>query len=332
MEYQKRFVNLIKKAKNIVISTHIFPDADGIGSQIALALALRQKGKDVICVNERPLLERYEYLDSTANILGIEKFLSSEKYHNWPIDLLIVVDTNSLGRIGDQVQQLAMRSKNLLFIDHHPCPPALAALHCIDTNMSATGELVGVLIKELNVEITKDMALPLYTSILIDTSSFRYPTVTGHTHKIIGQLLDTGIRPQLAYNKIYGAKKISHMQLLGKILNSAQSTKNGEIAWIVIKEKELESFKVDPEDTHAFVNHLLILDNIKVACMFREMGDLVKVSFRSLGTTDVGIIAQALGGGGHNHSAATLIEGQIHLIVKETISKVQIILEQLKKF
>jgi len=322
------FKSLSEKAGDIVITTHIHPDADGIGSEIALCLALREIGKNAICVNEEPLLERYRYLDPIDCVISYEDYIKKDKGPKAAIDLFIVTDTNTLARIGPRVQSLVPNAKNLLFIDHHPAPKELSAIHCIDTSMAATGELVGSLIEAIDVSFTKEMAYALYTSILIDTSSFRYPTVTGNTHRLIAKLMDTGIEPPEAYNKIYGTKKISYMQLLGVVLSSATSTADGRVAWLSLTEESLEKFNVDTEDTHALVNHLLILDNIKIACMFRQIGSAVKISFRSAGDVDVGVMAQALGGGGHDHSAATMIEGNIEEVIKETIVKLELMLDR----
>lgn len=326
MRMIERFQFLTKRAGNIVITTHIHPDADGIGSEIALCMALKVFGKNAICVNEEELMDRYKYLDPENVVISYKTF--KEKYQDLDIDLFIVTDTNSLNRIGNNVQSLVTESRDLLFIDHHPCPRELTKIHCIDTSMAATGELVGSLIESLGIEFTKAMALALYTSILIDTSSFRYPTVTANTHRLIGKLMDTGVEPPEAYNAIYGTKKISYMQLLGVVLSSARTTSDEKIAWLRLTEKELERYDVDTEDTHGFINHLLILDNIKVAAMFRQVGTKVKISLRSAGDVDVGIMAQALGGGGHNHSAATVIEGKIGDIIKETIPKLQMMLDE----
>ena len=330
MDIINTFQKLIAKANTIVITTHLFPDADGIGSQISLCMALRQHGKDAVCVNEEALLERYEYLDPEKTIMSLDQY---QKLHykddaKKPIDLFIVADTNSLERIGKNVQNMVTYAKDLLFIDHHPCPREIAKIHCIDTKAAATGELVGYLIKSLGIDFTAKMALPLYTSILIDTSSFRYPTVSGNTHRLIAELMDTGVEPPEAYNYIYGTKKSSYMKLLGRVLTSVQSTEDEKVAWLKLKEEDLDNFDVDPEDTHSFINHLLILDNIKVACMFRQIGKNIKISFRSAGDVDVGIMAQALGGGGHNHSAATKVEGEMDTVIKEVIPKIQLMLEE----
>lgn len=323
------FKSAIDSSKNIVISTHLIPDADGIGSEISLCLALQKKGKNVVCVNEEELLHRYRYLDQHSNVISVDHFSADFRQKNNfnEIDLMIIVDTNSSARIGTKMQSLLGKTKKILFIDHHPCPAALTAIHCIDTTSAATGQLVGKLILSLGMQFDKEMALPLYTSILIDTSSFRYPTVSAETHRLVASLLDTGLNPPMAYNGIYGTKKIPHMHLLGSILASTQSNPTGEIAWITVNQKDIEKHGADVEDTYAFINNLLILDNIKVACMFRDIGQQVKVSFRSTGEVDVGVIAQALGGGGHNHSAATFIEGKLETVIADTVAKIEVMLK-----
>lgn len=318
-----RYLKLIEKAQNIVITTHIHPDADGIGSEIALCMALKKMGKNAICINEEPLFDRYRYLDPD----NVVECFEDNKEKLGKIDLLIVTDTNSLPRIGKNVQELVLNSHELLFIDHHPCQKELAAIHCIDSTKAATGELVAELITAMKVEMDKKMALALYTAIIIDTSSFRYPTVTGNTHRVIANLLETGVKPPEAFNKINGTKKVPYMKLLGTVLTSSQTSEDEAIAWISLTEEQIVNFECDAEDTHGFINHLLILDNIKIACMFRQINDKVKVSFRSaISKVDVGIMAQALGGGGHNHSAATIIEGKLEDVIPQTIAKLQVML------
>lgn len=313
-----RFKKAMKKVKNVVVTTHIRPDADGLGSEIALCLALRTQGKKTICVNETPLFSRYRHLDVENTVISCAQYF--EHFNHYPIDLLIITDTNSLSRIGPQMQKLAAQAKDILFVDHHPCSKKLQENHCIETSYAATGELVGHLIEEMGISFNQKIALPLYTSILIDTNCFRYPTVSGRTHRIIAKLVDTGIAPSSAYNSIYGTQKISHMQLLGKILSSSQTTDDGSIAWITLSEEDLKHYDVNPEDTLAFINHLLVLEDVKMVCMFRQEGDHIKVSFRShQSDIDVGHIAQRFEGGGHHHSAATLIKGSLKDVTRKII-------------
>jgi phosphoesterase RecJ-like protein len=295
----------IQAADKILITTHEFPDADGIGSEIALCLALKALGKKVFCLNEEPLLDRYQYLDQDLVVKGYQEFM--QEHGNFKADLMIVVDTNTKDRVGKNLASLIGDSLPTLYIDHHPCRGRDLSTHCIDVTAAATGQMIGEMIEALGVKFTKKMALPIYTAIIIDTSSFRYPSVSAATHRLVAKLMDTGVHPPEAYNGIYGTKRIIHMHLLSKILNSAATNANETIAWMLLKKEDIDQFKSDVEDTHAFINNLLVLNNIKVAIMFRDDGDQIKMSMRSSGDVDVGLIAQALGGGGHSHSAATIL-------------------------
>jgi phosphoesterase RecJ-like protein len=326
----KMFRNLhkiIEESNNIIITTHIVPDADGIGSQIALKNTLKKMGKNVLCVNEEELSKRYRFLDPKREILGFERF--TKTYKNFNEDLLIAVDTNKISRTGIKINQYFALCKNIIFIDHHPFDKANPHMHFIDTSAAATGQIIGEYIKFLKMDYDQQTAMALYIAILIDTNSFRYPSVTSHTHSLIADLLKTGITATGSYNAIYGTKKINHMHLLGHILKSCETNKNENIAWIFIHEKEFEDYGSELEETHAYINNLLVLDGILVACMFRERKGYLKVSLRSHGDIDVGEIANQLGGGGHAHSAATNIEIRDRskkMIIEEVISKIELFL------
>lgn len=327
------FKTRIQVAERILITTHEFPDADGIGSEISLCLALREYGKNAFCVNEVPLLDRYQYLDQDKVVHGLDDF--KQKHSDFKPDLIIVVDTNTKDRVGQNLSKFISENMQILYIDHHPCRGRDLDKHCIDVRAAATGQLVGEIIEGLGIKFTKEMALPIYTAIIIDTSSFRYPTVSGSTHGLVAKLMDTGIHPPEAYNGIYGTKKIHHMHFLAHVLNTASTNSDESIAWILLEKKVIDKFGGDIEDTHAFINHLLVLNNIKVACMFRDDGKYIKMSLRSSGEFDVGHIAIALGGGGHSHSAATVfLRGENEStedIIKKAILKVEEVVKKLEQ-
>jgi phosphoesterase RecJ-like protein len=325
------FKSRIQVAERIIITTHEFPDADGIGSEISLCLALRQYGKECYCVNEEALLDRYQYLDKDNVVLGFKDYL--EKFPSFRPDLVIVVDTNTKERVGSHLGSYIGPSLPVLYVDHHPCRGRNLSDHCIDVKAAATGQIVGELIEHLGVKFSKKMALPIYTAIIIDTSSFRYPTVSSSTHKLVAKLMDTGINPPEAYNGIYGTKRVPHMHLLASILNTASTNKDETVAWILLKKEDIDKYAGDVEDTHAFINNLLILNNIKVAIMFRDDGDNIKMSLRSSGEYDVGTIAIALGGGGHSHSAATILQRRdqesTQNIIERAVKKVEEVLKDI---
>lgn len=321
-----RFNSLIKQSKTIVITTHISPDADGIGSQIALAHALTKLGKQVVCLNEEALEPRYKYLDKMSIVEG---FAKSHLTKLKKIDLFIIVDANSLERIGDNLKLISQLSKELLFIDHHPTSDEFTALHCIDTSSAATGEIVARLIEQSKIPFSFEMGLALYTSIIIDTSSFQYPTVSSSTHNTVAKLLDSGVSPPMAMKEIYGQTDISFYHFLGKVLEKTKTTTSNKIIYVQITLKDLNQYNIDPEDTHGIINQMLSYKPAEVICMFREIDKTTtKVSFRSMGKVNVGSIAQALGGGGHSYSAATIIKLSLKNTVNQVLSKVDLILSK----
>ncbi len=192
MKLFEKFKNHIEYAETILITTHIYPDGDGIGSEIALCHALKALNKQVYCVHEESLGPRYHFLDKEKNIVSF-KMLNQKVLPEF--DLALIVDTNSLERVGPNVQRLVLSGKKHLFIDHHPCSTEIYENNCIDLTAAATGEIAGNLILKLGIPFSRPMSLALYTSIIIDTSSFRYPTVSGNTHRLMGHILDSGINP-----------------------------------------------------------------------------------------------------------------------------------------
>jgi phosphoesterase RecJ-like protein len=284
-------------------------------------------------VNEEPLLERYQYLDSDHAVLGLQDF--KKRNGAFTPDLVIVVDTNTHARVGKELSQYIDGANfKVLYIDHHPCRGRDLSNHCIDVTSAATGQIVGEMIESLGVAFTKKIALPIYTAIIIDTSSFRYPTVSASTHRLVAKLMATGINPPEAYNGIYGTKRVHHMHLLGKILETASTNADESIAWMLLRKEDIDNFAGDVEDTHAFINNLLVLNNIKVAIMFRDDGPVIKMSLRSSGEFDVGTIALSLGGGGHSHSAATIFKKELgqtaEQVIEKAVKKVEEILKKLE--
>ncbi len=315
----------ILKFERILITTHVVPDADGIGSQIALSEALSAMGKKVFCVNDDELDKRYKYLNEEKTIHSLEEYLNVKK--DFQPELIIVIDTNKISRTGIKMKQYLSVFGEIIFIDHHPFDKPIENTHYIDVKAAATGQIIGTLIKTMGLSFTKNMARGLYTAILIDTNTFRYPSVTNETHNLIAELLETGMKTTDAYNEIYGAKQLCNMHLLGHILHNCKMNKSKNIAWITIYQEDLEKFQSTIEDTHSYINNLLILQNVKIACMFREDGRRVRLSMRSHGDIDVGEIAEELGGGGHAHSAATVFEVppgyDKDVIIKNSLNRIE---------
>ncbi|MDB9787051.1 DHH family phosphoesterase, partial [Bacteriovoracaceae bacterium] len=157
----ENLLQLVDQAETIVITTHIMPDADGIGSQLALASGLASIGKQVVCVNEDHLPPRFDFLTNGQNIMTYDSFKKSNIYKTG-IHLFIAVDTHTHERIGSNMRKILQSAKNFVYIDHHPAPAATEIIHCVDTSSAATGELVYVILQKLNLEIDLQMAKAIY--------------------------------------------------------------------------------------------------------------------------------------------------------------------------
>ena len=318
---ERVFLEAARGAERVSVATHDLPDADGVGSQAALCLALRAWGAKARGVSQEALPARYRHLDPEGLVLPLGR------HRSWLggacADLLVVVDAGSLARLSPGVRELARDARRVLFIDHHPGPETGSGGHCVDPSAAATGEIVAGLVESLGVALTKDMALALYTALLIDTNSFRYSTVSPATHATAARLMGAGVRADEAYGRIYGKRPMGHLRLLGRLLGEARTTEDGAVAWMVLTEAMLQEHGSDLEDVHHAVNHLLVLDGVRIACLFKEMEGGTKVSLRSTGDVDAAGVAEALGGGGHRHAAAALLPGPPDQVLEDAVKRIR---------
>lgn len=306
----EKLAKIILSHKKILCTTHVHPDADGIGSCAALHMALSLKKISCDLLLESDLHPRYQHLLKGVPYKSLSDYPLTEeeiKQNILQYDLVIVVDTNKISRVGARLSIGLTEHSKVIYVDHHPCKN-LTEFHYIDQEAAATAEMVGSLLQLMNITFSRAMADALYSAILIDTNVFRYPSVRPNTHKLIAEFLETGIVVTAAYNAFNGTKKLHHVHLLGHILKSCQLNDQQNVAWIWIRESDLMEYQTDLEETHAFINNLLALEGVKVACMFRQDGTRVKISLRSRGEVDVGLLASLWGGGGHSHSAAAVLE------------------------
>ena len=315
---------LIHRAKTIALTTHISPDPDGIGSMIALGLGLKSLNKNVNLILEAPLSQKLSYLDTQDLIKETSKTNLKRKY-----DLFIILDANSIHRIGEKTMRIQGNSNETLFIDHHPCPAEVMALHLIDTNFAATGELVADLLEYFKIKLTKEVALALYTAILIDTSNFNYPTMKSRTHHLIGRLIDAGVSPQEAFKKINSGRNLSFIHFIGKVLSRCKT--EHKVVYTTISQKDLKDNNIQLEDSYGVINYLLNLEGAILATLFIELEiSKTKISFRSFENIDVGVIAQLLGGGGHQYASAAIVKLNLQKAKRSTLKKLEIILSGLK--
>jgi len=291
---------LLRSHDNFLISTHVLPDGDGIGGELALAGYLKQLGKKFRIINHDPTPQKYHFLDPQSLI---EQYDPAKTDVDEP-EVVILIDCGDLQRIGSVGEKIKSFSSKLYIIDHHISENIDESKHFIDTKASSLGEMLYRFFTHIGADITKEMAHALYVSILTDTSSFRYSRTTSLSHLIAASLIDLGVKPEETYQRIYSKETIGKIRLLGETLNNIQLDANDQLAWVSIPKEKRDQYGATSEDTSSFIDYLMMIDSVEIGVLLREEDDgEVKVSFRSKGKHDVYKIAQQNGGGGHAHAA-----------------------------
>lgn len=331
-----RFRQYLEGAKRILISTHTLPDGDGLGAEAALFHYLKRGRKACRVYNPDPLPKRYRFLDPKATIL-----LGPGEVEMWDTaDLWIIVDTNDPRRLGKVWQEMSLRAKKIVFLDHHPetqsdqiqYPPHAMLLS--DPEASSIGEMLHHLFGELGLaKMNNDVALGMYVSVMTDTNSFRYSRTTPFAHRIAAEMIENGVNPEEVYQNIYSSKELSHLQLLGTMLQNVKIAQGSKVAWLEMSLELRKKHQASADDTQSFLNLLLLLKDAEVVCFFREEDDhSIRVSIKSKGRVIINKIAMEFGGGGHEFAAGVAIRQPMDKAVQAVISKLDAQVQQVEKF
>ena len=303
----------IQNASSFLIVSHENPDGDSLGSQFALAFALRFMGKKAFVHARNPVPGIYDFLPGQEDLI-----ISNEVKVNQE-DTLLVLDSGKLDRTG--LTFIPHPPPLIINIDHHITNTHFGHLDWVDCQASATSELIFQLLCYLEIQITPSIAINLYTGILTDTGSFQYSNTTANSLTIAGQLVTAQADPHLIANAVYERKTLSAMKLMGRVLNDMEIHHNQSIAILTVTQEILNSLNATYEDTEDLVIVPQKIEGIQVSVLIKELNESeYKVSFRSKGKTDVAKIAGALGGGGHLNAAGATMNGSLDHI-KEKVLK-----------
>lgn len=296
---------IISENNSFLITSHLNPDADAIGSSLAFLYLIKGLGKKGKIINYSPTPYYLEFLDvhNEIEIFNTEKH--KDDFENF--DVLVALDFQQLSRIGEMQDYFRRSSKIKLCIDHHEFPENFTEYLFIDTSYASTGEMIFDLIKNINLSIDSNIAQALYAAIMTDTGSFRFDRTTSKTHLRVAELLETGINPNTIYRNIYDSGKIEKLRLLGKCLLSLKFNSTKQIAFMEIHQQDLLEFGISEADTEGFVNYCLSIQNVKAGLLFFETKEGFKVSLRSIGNLPVNKVAKVFGGGGHMNAAGIRI-------------------------
>ncbi len=319
---------IITQYNTFLLSTHVNPDADAIGSEIAFYRILKKLNKKVFILNHSHTPYFLEFLDE-ENI--IQKY-DAEKHKKCfeEADVLVALDLNHSDRLASMKNSFLQSEKLKIVIDHHMDPENYADHQFIDTDYCATGHILYDFLKKTKiVPLSFEIANPLYAAIMTDTGSFRFERTNAELHKNVAELLEFGVNPQEVYDKIYEQGKLSRIRLLGHALQSLQITANGKLAYMVLDRKSFESTGADEADTDGFINFCMSVENVVMGMIFIELKNGFKVSFRSKGNIAVNKFASTYGGGGHiNAAGARFFDASLHNHKTKIIENAENFLEQ----
>ncbi len=323
---------LLKTSKNIAIVCHRNPDGDAYGSSLALYHFFKKTHNvSIISPNDCPVF--LKWLPSEKEIIVLENKEKKAKKILQEAEIVFTLDFNAFHRTGDKTQQILEKiSPIFVMIDHHQQPDDYAKFTFSDTSKSSTCEMVYDFIEALGDKdkINKEIATCIYTGIMTDTGSFRFPSTTSRTHYITANLLEKGANNAKIYNNVMDDNSLSRMKLLSKALDNLVLLQEMKTAYITLSQKELNNFNFEKGDTEGFVNYALSIRDVIFAVIFIEdkMQGIIKMSFRSKGTFSVNEFARKhFNGGGHTNAAG----GRSEISLQKTVQNFLKILPQYKK-
>lgn len=311
---------LFGDSHSFVLTTHISPDCDGIGSEIALAHSLRSQGKIVRIINHDSLPSFCAFMKESSSVERFDPTVHTSVIKN--ADCVVVLDTNSLDRIGAVANSVSGGHAAVVCIDHHLAPQQFANLFLIDENASATGVLVFELLHSLGFTAMHNVvAEALYAAIMTDTGSFRFPKTDARTHSIVAKLIQSGADPAAIYRAIYDQNSLARLRLLSGMLARLNVSNDGRIAYSAVTQEMFTSASATEEDTDNFVNYGLQMKGTLVSLLFVELKGEIKINVRTRGAIPANEIAKAFGGNGHlNAAGARVRNATIDSLIAPVIS------------
>lgn len=298
-----RTVALLDGASSVALACHLSPDGDALGSVLALGLALRDRGIPIqVGWDDDPieLPSQYDFLPGGDLLVPASAFR--------PADVAVAVDCASADRLG-RLRERFEKSGALVNIDHHVSNTKFGAVNVVDERASSSSEVVVQLLARAGAEIGQDIATCLYTGLVTDAGRFSYASVTPRTHATAGFLIQRGVKVDEISQKLYEAFPFTYLKILGRMLDRAQLERDPTFVLSHINQQDLSEIGITMDDTDELINTLRSIRDCDVAVLLKELEDGTwKGSFRSKGATDVGAIAQELGGGGHRLAAGFELE------------------------
>ena len=320
------FVELVYTRRRFLLTTHVRPDGDGLGSMLALADALESQGKSVRMTVASKLPPRYDFLDPTKRIRQFAP--PGDDYRD--VDAAIVLDTGTWNQLGDYGTFLKTLDVPKLVIDHHLTQDDLGGKRLVDTTAEATGRLVYEATAALGTQPSPAAAHCLFVALAMDTGWFRHSNTTPGTFQLAAILEQAGANPTTAYMKLFEQNTVSRLKLHGLVLTRLTTVHNGRTAYTEIHRGDYAATGALPQDSEDLINYTRSLVGVEVGLFFMEQPrGGVKVSFRSQERVDVAKLAEQFGGGGHRLASGAIVEAPLDVARARVLAAVGAALDAL---
>ena len=312
--------HIIQSHTRFVISSHVRPDADAIGSEIGLARILECLGKSVKIVNTSATPANLMFLDPTRQAQQLSSVATQQDVLG--AEVHFIVDTSSWTQLSDVGKLMRESSSKRVVIDHHVSSDDLGAMVFKDTSSEATGSLIFQLSEALSVNLNADAATALFAAIATDTGWFRFAAVSAETMRIAGRLIECGASPPAIFRELYEQATLAKMHLVGRALGRMQLDCDGELAYTTIEWNDFVEFSAVSADTEDLVNECLKVSGTKGAFIaIEQQNHQVKVSFRSrIEALNVAAVAEKFNGGGHRVAAGATLAGPFTTAVGKALA------------
>ena len=304
------FDALVAAKQRFVLTTHVNPDGDGLGSEVALALWLTALGKDVTILNDGRMPDNFEFLAAHTPVETFTPERAEEVFAG--ADVLVVLDMQNEERLGRLRPYAARPGLVIAILDHHVGTPAFGTVHVVLPEKAATGELVYDLIRRTPGALTRPMADALYTALVTDTGSFRHANTDPDVHSMAAALLALGVESAVIQSWIHRHRHMDRLRFVGHLLTNLKASDDGTVAWFEVTPELFARYDVDGTDTEGLVDFPRTVPGVEAVMLLTDLGDgRVKASLRSSGRVDVNGVARQFAGGGHRFAAGATLDGPL---------------------
>lgn len=316
-----QILDLIRREQSFFITTHISPDGDALGSQLALGLFLERLGKQVTMINSDSPPYNLAWLPSIDRVQLFDGSLE-QRHAIDEADVSVMVDLNAFHRLGRVEAAFKNANGVKALIDHHTNPEEGFDFLFVRDRASSTAELIYDIISAWDASlIDTDIATLLYCGLMTDTGSFRFNSVTPRVHRIVADLLERGdITPAPIHTSIYDTRSRAGLRLLGLALDSITTRYDDQVAYMVLSQRMMRETGASKDEAEGFVNYALSIESVRAAVIFTELERGVKMSFRSKADTYVHKWARHFGGGGHRNASGAFVQGGITEVIDRVLN------------